>query len=131
DTVNFQYSITKNDGYFDGELRRIPVYKRGIQETVGEFYALDKDTVLTYKLPFNDKSFKISATSNALEVLMEEADKIRRYEYLCNEQMASKIKALLVLKKIKKFQDEDFKYDQLLKRLVNNLQKNQKNQLDR
>ncbi len=129
DTVDFQYSITKNDGYFDGELRRIPVYKRGIQETVGDFYALEKDTVFTYKLPFNDKPFTISATSNVLEVLMEEADNIRRYEYLCNEQIASKIKALLVLKKIKKFQDEDFKYDQLLKRLINNLQKNQKNQL--
>ncbi len=129
DTITFQYKISKSDGYFDGELRKIPVFRKGVEEITGDFFVLEKDSNFNYPLPYPDQPFQVSITSNILQVLIDEAEHIKKYEHLCNEQMASKIKALVALKRIKKFQKEEFRYEKLLKRLLNNLQKNQKEQL--
>jgi uncharacterized protein YfaS (alpha-2-macroglobulin family) len=51
-------------------------------------------------------------------------DKLRNYEYLCNEQQASKLKGLILEQKLRKYLKEDFKGEKNIKELIKKLQNN-------
>ncbi len=95
DSVTVTYSLEKPDGYFDGETRDIPVFPIGLEETRGNFYVLDHDTTLKV---FPDTALgevTLYAKADILEVIEDEINHVVNYRYLCNEQIASKLKALL------------------------------------
>jgi TonB-dependent SusC/RagA subfamily outer membrane receptor len=123
DSIKFKYTTTKGD-YFDGEERKIPVTERGTTETIGFFTPLYKDTTFTYT-PSYTEPVKVYATSAVLPILQEEIKHIKRYEYLCNEQVASKLKAFLLEKKI----NPAFKSDKDINELISRLQKGRKDAL--
>jgi TonB-dependent SusC/RagA subfamily outer membrane receptor len=123
DSVAFKYTALK-DGYFDGEERKIPVIEQGTTETAGFFAALYKDTSFTYT-PSHTEPVKIYASSAILPILEEEIKHVQRYEYLCNEQLASKLKAFLLEKKI----HPDFKGEKDIKELINRLNNGRKDAL--
>jgi alpha-2-macroglobulin len=126
DSLEIKYFLRKQDGYTDGEIRNIPVYPQGVEETEGKFYALDRDTVLN--LQFSDKyaQVKLYAQADVLEVILNETRQLRNYKYLCNEQTASKIKALLAEKQIYAYLQKRFPYERDIRYLINKLEKNQK-----
>lgn len=126
DTLNLKYYIETNDNYFDGEQRNIPVYPEGIEATKGSFFVLDKDT--TVKLQFDPSLGTVSlyAKADILEVIEDEIGWLTNYKYLCNEQIASKLKALLAEKNIAYFKGKDFRKDNEVEKLIRLLQKNQK-----
>src|SRR3569833_278314 len=66
------------------------------------------------------------AEASLLPVLLTETEKLRDYKYLCNEQLASKLKGLLMEKRIKKFLGEDFKYEKNINDVIKKLQENRK-----
>jgi hypothetical protein len=121
DTIEVKYAVTKSDGYLDGEMRRVPVYPPGTMETRGIFLNLDRDTTLT--LPFDPAMGKVKlyAQGDVLYVLLDEMDHVRNYEYLCNEQMASKLKALLLGKKVRTYLKQPFPYEKDIRQLVRKL----------
>jgi len=121
DTIQVKYAITKSDGYLDGEMRSIPVYAPGTMETRGIFLNLDRDTTLT--LPFDPSMGKVKlyAQGDILSMLLNELDHVRNYEYLCNEQMASKLKALLLEKKVRTYLKQPFPYEKDIRQLVRKL----------
>lgn len=124
DTMSLKYSLKTQDGYFDGEKREIPVYPVGIQEAKGSFYVLDKDTTL--KLTF-DKAFNevtLYAKADVMDVLQDEISRLISYRYSCNEQLASKLKALLAEKSIFIFKDKKFKRDNEIEKIIRLLDKN-------
>jgi TonB-dependent SusC/RagA subfamily outer membrane receptor len=123
DSVAFKYTTLK-DGYFDGEERKIPVIEQGTTETSGFFAALYKDTAFTYT-PSHTAPVKIYASSAVLPILQDEIKHVQRYEYLCNEQLASKLKAFLLEKKIQ----PDFKGEKDIKELISRLNKGRKDAL--
>ncbi|WP_432711987.1 alpha-2-macroglobulin family protein, partial [Pedobacter sp.] len=122
DSLKFNYSIQKESGYADREERTIPLFKAGILETKGVFYALEKDTAiaLTFDQKLGEVSFR--AEASVLPVLENETEYLRNYEYFCNEQLASKLKALLVQKRIKTFQKETFNNERVVKQIIRQLE---------
>ncbi|MBD1366375.1 carboxypeptidase-like regulatory domain-containing protein [Mucilaginibacter sp. ZT4R22] len=126
DSLAFEYSIKRDNGYFDGEQRKIPVVKQGVLETKGIFEALDRDTTISLK--FNPALGPVTfrAEASALPALAEEARRLREYKYLCNEQLTSKLKGLLAEKRIKTFLGEPFKYEKNILAVIKKLQENRK-----
>jgi TonB-dependent SusC/RagA subfamily outer membrane receptor len=126
DSLSFEYTIKRDNGYFDGERRKIPVIKQGVKETKGLFEVLNGDT--TARLKFDPALGPITfhAENSVLPALMEETQKLRDYKYLCNEQLASKLKGLLSERRIKKFLGEEFKYGKNITEMIKKLQENRK-----
>lgn len=126
DSLSFEYVIKRDNGYFDGERRKIPVIKQGVKETKGLFEVLNGDT--TARLKFDPALGPITfhAENSVLPALMEETQKLRDYKYLCNEQLASKLKGLLSERRIKKFLGEEFKYGKNITEVIKKLQENRK-----
>ncbi|HWK02543.1 MAG TPA: alpha-2-macroglobulin family protein [Puia sp.] len=121
DSIKLKYTLLKKDGYFDGEERVIPVYRRGVKETKGVFSALEEDTSFTLSFDPALGPVQVYAESSVLPVLLDEIESIKNYEYLCNEQLASKLGALLEKKKIFQFQGKEFREDKNIRELISRL----------
>lgn len=124
DSIRIVYSLTTPGGYFDGERRAIPIYKAGILETHGEFAVLNDTAALRFTPDPALGTVTIHAEASAMQAFLDEIENIDLYPHLCNEQMASKVKALLSKKRIytlfgRKFKDDD-KVTNLLRKLTAN-----------
>lgn len=128
DSLKFEYTLKKDNGYFDGERRAIPVFEQGVLETKGTFADLEKDTTLTLKFDVALGKVTFRAEASVLPVLIDEVKRLRDYEYLCNEQLASKLKGLLVEKRIRKYQGEPFKWNKNVLDLIKKLQDNRRSE---
>ena len=128
DSIAVRYQLTREDGYQDGEERYIPVYRRGTTEAVGHFHVLDTDTIVT--LTFEDVNVPItlSLESSSLDVLMKETRRLRDYQHLCDEQTASRLKALLLERKAYQLQGKDYPYDKHIRSLIDRLIKGRNEQ---
>ncbi|UKJ06984.1 carboxypeptidase-like regulatory domain-containing protein [Solitalea lacus] len=124
DSIKATYSLKLPNGYSDGEERFIPVYKQGVIETEGVFHALEGDTTVTMQLRATGNPITFRAEASALPVLLNEIETIRNYEYQCNEQLASKLKALLTEKKIRYWLKQPFNREENIKELIKKLQDN-------
>ncbi|NLR59045.1 TonB-dependent receptor plug domain-containing protein [Chitinophaga polysaccharea] len=123
DSASFQYSIHTNGDYFDGEYRAIPVMPAGVKETNGFFAALPADTTFTFAAR-DTGVIHVYANTSLLPVLLEETDYLERYEYLCNEQMASKLTGLLLEKQGRQLLRQPFDKDRKIRQLISDLQGN-------
>ncbi|GAB3933210.1 TonB-dependent receptor plug domain-containing protein [Mucilaginibacter myungsuensis] len=128
DSLRFEYTINRPNGYADGEYRAIPVFEQGTLETKGIFKTLERDTAINLTFDANLKEVTLRAEASALPVLLDEVQHLRDYEYLCNEQLASKLKALLAEKQIRAYLKEPFKWDNAIKDLIKRLNENRKGQ---
>jgi len=126
DSVSVKYLLEKEDGYFDGELRYIPVYPKGLERTAGQFYTLQGDTALTLDLDSLGQDITIYARADVLEVLEDEISKLIDYKYSCNEQLASKLKALLSEQRIASYTGKDFRRENQVEKVIRLLQRNQR-----
>jgi len=126
DSISVKYYLEKNDGYFDGEQKYIPIFPLGLEETAGQFYVLDKDT--TFKISFSSisRDVKFYAKADVIDVLEDEISKLIAYKYSCNEQLASKLKALLSEQNIYKFQDKPFKKANEVEKIIRLLNRNKR-----
>ena len=118
DSVRLKYLLQRKDGYFDGEERNIPVFPQGVLETKGIFAALSNDTSLTVDLK---GPFLLHAETSGLPAMLEEINHLKAYKYLCNEQLASKLKALLLEKEVRTLLKQDFKENNLVKNYIEKL----------
>lgn len=128
DSLNFEYTLMQDNGYFDGEIRKIPVFEKGVKETKGYFNALHSDTTINYNFDKRLGKVTVRAEASVFPVLLDEMEHLYRYEYLCNEQMASKLKGLLLQKQLKSYLKQDFKYEKEIKNLIRKLNATQKSQ---
>ncbi|MEA4916323.1 carboxypeptidase-like regulatory domain-containing protein [Proteiniphilum sp.] len=124
DSITITYALKMESGYFDGERRTIPVYQPGILESYGEFAVLG-DT-LSHRFQTNPALGKVTvhAQTTAMQSFLDEIEKIDRYPYFCNEQVASKIKALLLKKQILPMVGKEFKEDNKIRSLIRRLERN-------
>ncbi len=118
DSLKLKYTIEQSSGYFDGEERNIPVFVKGVKETDGMFAVLDADTSFTIRPFKKDAAITLYAEASVLPVLLDEIDKVKHYEYLCNEQLASKLKALLAEKKIRSQLKQPFKEEKNIETII-------------
>ncbi len=126
DSISVKYIIEKSDGYFDGELREIPVYPKGLFQTFGHFYVLENDKKVDLTFNPDYGTVNLYARADVLEVLDEEINHVIRYKYLCNEQIASKLKMLLMQKRLAQYKNVPFKNEKDIDKLISLLLKNQK-----
>lgn len=126
DSLSFEYTMKQESGYFDGELRKIPLIKAGVQETKGYFTAMTGDTTVSHTFDSSLGPLHLRAEASVFPALLDEVDKLRRYEYLCNEQLASKLKALLLEKTVRKYLGNEFKEEKMITELIKKLQQNRR-----
>ncbi|MEP7372372.1 MAG: carboxypeptidase-like regulatory domain-containing protein [Chitinophagaceae bacterium] len=125
DTLTSQYSVSTASGYSDGELRKIPVFKRGVEETIGQFWVLDNDTSFSFVPDKNAEEIRFYAQNSTLDVLLEEIKYLKEYPYYCMEQTASKLTGLLMEKEIRQTLKQPFKGEKEIQQLTSKLQKAQ------
>jgi TonB-dependent SusC/RagA subfamily outer membrane receptor len=125
DTVAIGYSLQTITGFKDAEEKKIPVFKKGIEETVGAFWVLQKDTAVQYKASTNTKEITLYAQNNTLDVLLDEIEHLKQYPYYCMEQTASKLTGYTMEQKIKQQLQQPFTNEKEMSRLLTKLQKAQ------
>jgi len=125
DTILAKYEVTTAGGYLDGELRKIPVVRKGVVETTGNFWALEKDTTVSFTPSVNGGPVTIHAENNTLDMLLDELKQLKKYPYYCMEQTASKLTGLVLERKIRAVLKQPFKEEKEMRRLVTRLQKAQ------
>lgn len=121
DSLSFKYTLEQPNGYFDGELRKIPVLTTGVTETKGYFDVLEKDTTVNYNFQAGLGKVTLRAEASVFPVLLDEMEKLRKYEYLCNEQLASKLKSLLLEKSVRTYLGEPFKHEKEIRDIIKKL----------
>ncbi|MBO9634582.1 MAG: carboxypeptidase-like regulatory domain-containing protein, partial [Chitinophagaceae bacterium] len=126
DSLKLAYTIQRNDGYFDGEERKLTIFPQGVTETNGMFAALNKDSVINWQ-PSSGSEVTFHAEGSVLPVLMDEIEYVYKYEYSCNEQLASKLKALLMKRRLYASLKKDFKQDKQIREIISQLNKSKAN----
>ncbi|WP_172826903.1 alpha-2-macroglobulin family protein [Flammeovirga sp. SJP92] len=121
DSVALSYTVNSQNGFFDGEERTIPVYPLGLEVAKGDFYVLENDT--TIQLQSNDGPTKLYAKSSYLGALESEIEHVVRYRYLCNEQLASKLKAHLSAYTISQYKEQKYENTAQIEKLLTKLSK--------
>lgn len=124
DSLTVSYSLKSENGIYDGEKRTLPIIEPGMLQTFGDFKVLN-DT-LTHQLKVDPSlgTTTLYAEASSLDLFLREIDRVEKYPYLCNEQIASKIKALLSKKRIMAMLGKDFKEDKKISGLIGKLEKN-------
>lgn len=125
DTVVIAYNLQTSSGFKDGEEKKIPVFKKGIEETTGAFWVLQKDTTVQYKVAAEAKDITLYAQNNTLDVLLDEIEHLKQYPYYCMEQTASKLTGYAMEQKIKQQLQQPFTNEKEMSRLLTKLQKAQ------
>lgn len=99
DSISIIYSV-HYEKYFDGEKQKIPVVPQGLLKSVGNFYVLNHDTNVIFT-PVNAQApVYFTAHATMLDVLKDDLRHLKEYEYDCNEQLASKLIADILLTQI-------------------------------
>lgn len=124
DSLTIAYSLRMENGYFDGEQRSLPILEQGMLQTYGEFKVINDSA--THLFPVNPELGPVTVhiEASSLDLFLREIEKVDLYPYMCNEQMASKIKVLLSKKRIATLFNREFKEDDKIKSLINQLTKN-------
>lgn len=124
DSLRFEYALKQANGYFDGERRSIPLFPAGVKETTGWFAVLPGDTATQYRFDKDKGVGTVRAETSVFPVLLDEMKRLRDYEYLCNEQLASKLKSLLQEKKLRAYLKEPFPYEKNIQVVLKKLNEN-------
>jgi hypothetical protein len=128
DSLTISYVSETRDAdktYRDGEQKSIPVLKKGLEVSEGGFWVLENDTSFIFEPRTDWGEVTLIAHNNILEVLLEEIDNLKNYPYDCNEQIASRLIALLMEKNIRQSLNQSFRYDSNIRRMIKLLEKNQ------
>lgn len=124
DSLSIAYSIEMGNGYFDGEERSIPIFEQGVLQTYGDFKVINDAETHRFEFDPSRGPAILHVEAANTELLLSEIERVDNYPYLCNEQMASKIKVLLSKKMVATFLNQPFKEDQKIKNLIGRLNKN-------
>jgi TonB-dependent SusC/RagA subfamily outer membrane receptor len=122
DSLQVAFGLEQASGYADGEQRSLPVLPVGTRERVGTYAVLTAaDTTL--QLPLDPRLGKVQlrVEGDALPTLLAEIHHLQEYAYLCNEQAASRLLALLLEQRICTLQEQPFKYARIVNFLIKKL----------
>lgn len=125
DTLHASFSLRTTTGFMDGEDRKIPVFKKGSEESTGSFFIMEKDTSVNFTPTPGGGPIEVYAQNNTLDLLLNELDHLKQYPYYCMEQVASKLKGLLMEQQIREAMKQPFKNGKEINILLKKLQDNQ------
>ncbi|RLD61712.1 MAG: hypothetical protein DRJ05_02030, partial [Bacteroidetes bacterium] len=115
----------EENGIWDGEERKVPVFPVGVEETIGGFCILDKDT--SFSIPYDPSIsiLEIYATNSTAGFMLKEIEKLKDYPHYCMEQSASKLRGYLAEEKIMKQIDKGFNNKSQIRKMIKKLEKGQ------
>jgi TonB-dependent SusC/RagA subfamily outer membrane receptor len=123
DSVQVTFGLAQAGGYADGEQRSLPVLPAGTREQLGTFAAITAaDTTLPLPLDARLGEVTVHLESDALPALLAEIKHVQDYAYLCHEQLASKLLALLLEQRIRAARGEEFRGQRAVQALIRKLQ---------
>src|SRR5882724_10551874 len=125
DTLRAGFKILSSTGYKDGEERKIPVLRKGVLESKGQFWVLQRDTTVVFRPSPGNETIECFAQNNTLDILLSEIGNLKRYPWYCMEQTASKLRGLLMERTIRKRLGQAFTEEATIHLLVGKLQKGQ------
>lgn len=123
DSLALTYTLSLPNGFTDGEKRSIPILANGLTRQEGRFLSLKGDTnqVLTFD---STLLLQVGLMQSTTQFLLEEVALQMSYAHYCNEQMASKLKAILALNTINvaanRKEDQQREAKKLIKKLLAN-----------
>lgn len=124
DTLTASFRLDRSsDGYYDGERKAIPLLRKGMAKTEGQFAVLSSDTAISISLP--QGMSELTLMSSELPVLQKELDNLSQSAYMCNEQLASKLYAYLLKDQLCRKQDVRFRDKKSVRRIIKALWENQ------
>lgn len=118
------FRLTLSNGYKDGEQREIPIFPKGMEKATGNFWVLERDTLMEISVPEHGE-LVIHAENSQVDFLLQSLQKLETYPYACNEQIASQLRALLARKKIATVLNLDFEHDKTIRKRIQQLEKAQ------
>ena len=122
DSVQLSFALAQPNGYQDGEQRTLPLLPAGTRERVGTFATITAaDTTLQLLINPALGAVTVHLESDALPLLLSEIEHLQHYAYLCNEQAASKLKALLLEQRIRLVQQQPFRGEKSVRLLIKKL----------
>ncbi len=101
DSLAIEFGI-KSGNYLDGESHLIPMIAKGRNRPFGQLLEITKDTLLPITLDPGVKEAKLSIMPNGkLNLMLDDIQYLRNYQFGCNEQTSSKLMALLLEKSLR------------------------------
>lgn len=117
DSLKLKYSIFLNNGYTDGEIRKIPVYKTGLTFNEGQFVKIKKDTLVHIYNPDTNR-YTISVMQGRGDILKALTRQLIAYPYECNEQLSSKLMAFMIEWEMAEIEGRIFKQEVETRRII-------------
>ncbi|MFC4263529.1 carboxypeptidase-like regulatory domain-containing protein [Ferruginibacter yonginensis] len=125
DSIKTTFSIETTTGFTDAEERSIPVFKRGTEKAIGNFWVLTNDTTFALPSSNTNATLHIGIVNNTIDILLDELAQLKNYPYACMEQTTSKLMGLQLTKIINEKLKKPFDDQKLLTMLLNKIQTNQ------
>lgn len=124
DTATVAYALVKatDSTYFDGETRKMPILRPGMQKSYGGAAYLETDTVLRIVPNPQLGKAKLMVYARPLDYLLRALEPLEQYPHECMEQTASRLLALLARKRIATARSQKFRQDKEIRRLVRRLE---------
>lgn len=123
--VKASYLIASENGFKDGEERSTSVYRQGIVEQLGHFRQVDHAGSFSLDFDPNLGDITIYTAPNPLPGLLKSLDGLKKYPHSCNEQLASKLTALLIDESVGDAMNDSKGHSFEIKRIIRKLEKNQ------
>ena len=119
------FSLETEEGYVDGEERKIEVKPSAIITTTGRYLNQKADTTFNYVVPNQVDKVGYVFSNSTLDAYKRLLMRLKNYRYGCNEQTASKLKALVLEKKMTLLENKPFRNNPDIYQCISILEKNQ------
>ncbi len=126
DTLRFAYALKTDFDYKDGEKYILPVFPNGVVLNAFRHIGLNHDTTLTFTTDSIAETYMV-LMNNYTQLIRDEISRLQAYRYGCTEQTTSKLKALLIEKKLCKLLADSFTKNALIITCINKLESFQQN----
>ncbi len=121
DSLTITYEVKRSDGYLDGEKRELPILPKGLSVAKGFFDVLNSDTSFIYQPTSSNGETTIYIDRSKLNVVRRSLTTIKKYQYLCNEQLASKLLAYLHDKILAEYLGKQFVGEKEILKIIDKL----------
>lgn len=124
DSIRTKFVFRRDDGYTDGEVRKIPLIQQGTTRAHGSLSMLAAGQRLEIIAGTAERT-SVEVVGGSIDIWAAEARHLIDYRYACNEQLASKLLGLIAHRNIMAYQEQEFSYDYYVKDIIRRLLKNQ------
>lgn len=128
DSVSLAYTVKMNNGYFDGEERKVPIYEKGVLLSEGDFKVINDNEVHILTTDPKLGEVTLYAETSSLEPLLRDIERVLEGNYESNDVLASKLLALLSQKEIYSHLGKRFRGGKQIDKIISKLSDNRNNQ---